>query len=116
MKCTKDQFMSIKTETGELGYYLYGACKFKENPYLVANKTYITTTIFTDTYGDMIFEEWNGDLFLALAAMSNNPTGVPGEWWVFDAEEISDPVIVELTIEEIAKRLNMDPNLLRIKK
>lgn len=90
MKCNQEQFGDIKRELTELGYKIEGNNSFLQCKYLATRYNEINdevkNTMFQEDYNRIVFEEWNKDLFLALAAMTDNPNGIKGEWWKFDCD------------------------------
>lgn len=89
MKCTEEQFNEIKGKLVEMGYILYGITFGEKYRYLSSNfdndVRCITDLAIGSKYfkecNPIIFESFNPDLFLALAAMTDKEDGIKGEWW-----------------------------------
>ena len=87
MKCTEEQFNEIKGKLVEMGYILYGITFGEKYRYLSSNfdndVRCITDLAIGSKYfkecNPIIFESFNPDLFLALAAMTDKEDGIKGE-------------------------------------
>ena len=88
MKCTEEQFNGIKDKLVEIGYkaiyidfsprYLYIVSNF-----LGKNNSITTVSNMVKERNERaVFESFNPDLFLALAAMTDKEDGIKGEWWM----------------------------------
>ena len=120
MKCTEEQFNGIKDKLVEMGYIFYGITFGEKYRYLSSNfakdKRCITDLAIGSKYfkecSPIIFESFNPDLFLALAAMTDKEDGINGEWWMhpldfklctFESYDIGQhaPVFRKATAQEI---------------
>lgn len=118
MKCTEEQFNEIKGKLVEMGYILYGITFGEKYRYLSSNfdndVRCITDLAIGSKYfkecNPIIFESFNPDLFLALAAMTDKEDGIKGEWWksgltgklIMQSESsFSHPIIRKATAQEI---------------
>ena len=87
MKCTEEQFNVIKDRVFEMGYKEVSMSRWNVDSYLVNNVGntigYLSNLSSSSAIGNgrMIFEAFNPDLFLALAAMTDKEDGIKGEWW-----------------------------------
>ena len=96
MKCTEEQFNEIKGKLVEMGYILYGITFGEKYRYLSSNfdndVRCITDLAIGSKYfkecNPIIFESFNPDLFLALAAMTDKEDGIKGEWWKHESGSI----------------------------
>lgn len=84
MKCTEDQFNWIKDKLVEMGYkvewFNWGGVRYLTTNYnsVMGN---VDSTGVVYGRGRILFETFNPDLFLALAAMTDKEDGINGEWW-----------------------------------
>ena len=118
MKCTEEQFNEIKGKLVEMGYILYGITFGEKYRYLSSNfdndVRCITDLAIGSKYfkecNPIIFESFNPDLFLALAAMTDKEDGINGEWWrsgltgklIMQSESsFSHPILRKATAQEI---------------
>lgn len=104
MKCNEEQFNNIKPKLEQLGYDALQVFGFDNFPYLVNNadnKNGTSTNVDNERkiqYSRTILEEWDEELFLALAAMTNKEYGITGEYWVFNKDSCD-----EFTKDELYK-------------
>ena len=118
MKCTEEQFNEIKGKLVEMGYILYGITFGEKYRYLSSNfdndVRCITDLAIGSKYfkecNPIIFESFNPDLFLALAAMTDKEDGIKGEWWksgltgkliTQSGSSFSRPILRKATAQEI---------------
>ena len=86
MKCTEEQFNGIKDKLVEMGYEEVYMSNWDEGDYIVNNlMKHIgsLSNIFdvdANEFGRIMVDTFNPDLFLALAAMTDNEDGINGEW------------------------------------
>jgi len=89
MKCTKDQFDGIKDRLVEIGYKPSFMTFMSDNRYLctvgICSNNHITDynkhAVEISPVRRLIFETFNPELFLAIAAMTDKEDGIKGEWW-----------------------------------
>lgn len=85
MKCSYEQFDTVKDDLIKMGYILhpYGTdgCHVVTN-YGGSNKMF-GLDVRSLVSQPLFIEEWNKDLCLALAAMTDSPVGIKGEYWKF---------------------------------
>jgi len=85
MKCTEEQFNGIKDRLVEMGYKLSAITFCSENRYLsnfIGGANNVITDLVKHRACDRnrtVFESFNPDLFLALAAMTDKEDGIKGE-------------------------------------
>jgi len=99
MKCTKEQFDGIKDRLVEMGYKLYD-CRLQTNGWnYITNSDSgdlgcicSTSEAYNEQYNRTVFETFNPDLFLALAAMTDKTDGIKGEWWRY-TDDMHDPIV-----------------------
>jgi len=86
MKCTKEQFNGIKDRLVEMGYKLIAITFCSGSGYLstcIGGANNVMTDLVEHRARDMnrlVFDTFNPDLFLALAAMTDKEDGIKGEW------------------------------------
>lgn len=87
MRCTEEQFNGIKDKLAEMGYRLENI-EFSETIEYLCSVYYGVNNSITTLHssqasdrGRFVFESFNPDLFLALAAMTDKEDGIKGEWW-----------------------------------
>lgn len=105
MKCTEEQFNGIKDRLVEMGYIFYGITFGEKYRYLSSNfakdKRCITDLAIGSKYfkecSPIIFQSFNPDLFLALAAMTDKEDGIKGE--CFKCVDIDDTTFGSLYIK-----------------
>jgi len=98
MKCTEEQFKGIKDRLVEMGYKPECMTFMSENRYLCTvgdcSNNHMTDynkhAIETSPIHRTVFETFNPNLFLALAAMTDKEDGIKGEWWKCVDAGISD--------------------------
>lgn len=86
MRCDAEQFESVKNELEGMGYEKEIMSPFIIDKYLVNNYAggNCVTNISADnktTNGRIVIETFNRTLLLALAAMTDKPDGIIGEWF-----------------------------------
>ena len=86
MRCNAEQFESVRKEFIQMGYETEYADLFDENRYLINNyaRRDCVTNIFEENkaiHNRLVVETFNRDLCLALAAMTDKPDGIVGEWF-----------------------------------
>lgn len=95
MQVTKKQFETdLKQQLVALGYNLSIVGNFNSFPYLKTNFGLQENNIDISQHNIMsdngyFIDHYNPELFLALAAMTDNPDGIKGEWWKCVEGEIS---------------------------
>lgn len=90
MKCTQEQYeKDLKGKLLDMGYVEDRLDeKFNGRKYIVNNVTNRLGNISNlnnfevEGHGRYIIKDYNPELFLALAAMTNIPNGIKGEWWM----------------------------------
>ena len=95
MDCTKEQYdKCLKDELLKMGYDLGGAWGWHPSANTLTN-SYNGNSGVVGCIIDYSKREhsryylggFNADLFLALAAMTDNPNGNYGEWWVYTSDK-----------------------------
>lgn len=91
MKCNEQQFESIKPKLEGLGYRII--CNISEHePYLTNNYGgsigNVTSSATPHRFNRIVFEAWNEELFLALAAMVAGDVICEGEWGWSTSQEL----------------------------
>ena len=94
MDCTREQYDKyLKDELLKMGYDLGGAWGWQPSANTLTNFYNKNTGIIgcvidnnRKVYNKEYLGEFNADLFLALAAMTDNPNGNYGEWWVYTSD------------------------------
>jgi len=86
MRCTEKQFLNIQKELQTLGY-TFGSIRDDWDAYAyLVNNSYdrlgdVSNALNPTNNNRIVFEEWDKELFLAIAAMTNQVNGIAGEWW-----------------------------------
>ena len=105
MKCTEEQFNGIKDRLVEMGYKLSAITFCSENRYLsnfIGGANNVITDLVKHRACDRnrtVFEAFNPDLFLALAAMTDKEDGIKGEWWRY-TDDMNDPIVPQKRLGE----------------
>lgn len=95
MDCTKEQYDKyLKDELLKMGYDLGGAWGWQPSVNILTNiyneevgVIGCTVNYSRRAYNGEYLGKFNAPLFLALAAMTDNPNGNYGEWWVYTSDE-----------------------------
>lgn len=93
MPCTEDQYnKDLKDKLSKLGYPKISISSWSDWPVLITHDTgiYNVSWSFTEAKNaDVKLDIYDPELFLALATMTDNPTGIQGEWWKFNIAHCS---------------------------
>lgn len=85
MIITQAQRENLFTKLNELGYERYGgnwSYNTLATNYGKSDQYNVTGHESSKEYGRYFIEEYNEELFLALAAMTDEQYGIKGEWWI----------------------------------
>lgn len=95
MECTEDQYLKyLKEPLKKMGYKEEDIADFPKFPILVnnynGNLNYLgnISDYRKDKNNRYFIDNFNPELFLALASMTNNPEGNYGEYWIFYSKTI----------------------------
>jgi len=86
MACTQEQYeQDLRKPLLVMGYKESQFDRFKDFPFLINNIGgeigYLSNSRDKDKYNRYFIDHYNPELYLALAAMTNEPFGIVGEWW-----------------------------------
>ena len=95
MDCTKEQYNKyLKDELLKMGYDLGGTWGWQPSANTLTNiysgNNGVVGCIIDCSkreYNRCYLGEFNADLFLALAAMTDTPNGNYGEWWIYTSDK-----------------------------
>ena len=90
MACTQEQYeQDLRKPLLEMGYEGSHFDRFENFPILVNNFGEVLGRVSNveieskEEHGRHFIDHYNPELFLALAAMTNEKYGIKGEWWVY---------------------------------
>lgn len=111
MQVTQEQYEEdLKHKLIELGYtqslyeFYNAPILISDNENSVIGNTSIGAPYFNDAY---LISQYNPQLFLALAAMSDDNLGIKGEWWIYcgDYNKCNDSRV--FTVGKLYQQLNI---------
>jgi hypothetical protein len=96
MRCNEQQFEEVREQLEKMGYKIFKTF-FDEHKYLVNNLGGENGALSSvqdyekSAHSRLVLEQWNADLFLALAAMVEGDVISEGEWFYNDKENVFKP-------------------------
>jgi hypothetical protein len=96
MRVSEKQFEEdLRQPLIDLGYRMRGLSDFSDMPIITTNVSGYNDVVsnvleaYKNIHDRYFIDHYNPELFLALAAMTNKPSGIKGEWWKYVGNNVN---------------------------